>query len=667
MSVGTSVRGRGVVRAATALVAAGVLVVGFPGVASASQPGDPGSASSAHPGARPGDLTASSPGQARLVADAMSGAVEDVSQRAGDSQVFANPDGTWTLTQWGGTQWVQTGTSGDSVADWSPVDLTLTRGADGLVRPAVFDGSLTLAAGGAKTDVILSEAIPGSGVTLKLLWDGSELPAARLDRARATYPDVWPGVDLVVEARPTGFEQYFVLKTRASALAHAADLNLAVGVDGGSVVAEASGGLAVLDGSRKVVAEFPVAYAWDASEDDTHVSPVLQPWSAEAHLPAPLDLSGFPMPAATRQALEDMSRGIQEPKSRAVGVSVSGAAHGSRLNLNLDRTWLADPATVYPVIVDPAASYSTNASYDTYVRSAAPNSNYGTDTETRIGSSDGGATKSRSYFAFDTSGIKNLDVLSAVLVLWNYWSATCSPNYWVAYWTAPASSATTWNNPPAYRSVAGVPAYMASTATKGHTSGTTPYCAQDWATLDISPYAVAWATQADNSQGLFLAAPDETSLPQWKRFYSMEAASGNKPHINYIYNRPPGAPTSVTVDGHALSAPLTLTTAEVANGVTVSAVVTDPDGDQVQALFTVKVGGVTVVDSLPGSTVSSGGTSTATLPYVLGAGVPYSLEVRAKDARLMGDVTAPTATFTGPATTVDDIPATDDTNTGVAS
>jgi hypothetical protein len=116
-----------------------------------------------------------------------------------------------------------------------------------------------------------------------------------------------------------------------------------------------------------------------------------------------------------------------------------------------------------------------------------------------------------------------------------------------------------------------------------------------------------------------------------------------------------------------LSAPLTLTTAEVANGVTVSAVVTDPDGDQVQALFTVKVGGVTVVDSLPGSTVSSGGTSTATLPYVLGAGVPYSLEVRAKDARLMGDVTAPTATFTGPATTVDDIPATDDTNTGVAS
>ena len=53
----------------------------------------------------------------------------------------------------------------------------------------------------------------GSGKTaITWQWQGA-LPTPTVQDNRATYGDVEPGVDLVIEARPTGIEQYFVLMT----------------------------------------------------------------------------------------------------------------------------------------------------------------------------------------------------------------------------------------------------------------------------------------------------------------------------------------------------------------------------------------------------------------------------------------------------------------------
>ncbi|MFM9607047.1 hypothetical protein, partial [Streptomyces turgidiscabies] len=57
----------------------------------------------------------------------------------------------------------------------------------------------------------------GSGEReIALGWQGA-LPAPRLDGPKATYDDVAPGTDLVIEATRTGFEQYLVVADRQAA------------------------------------------------------------------------------------------------------------------------------------------------------------------------------------------------------------------------------------------------------------------------------------------------------------------------------------------------------------------------------------------------------------------------------------------------------------------
>ena len=90
---------------------------------------------------------------------------------------------------------------------------------------------------------------------------------------------------------------------------------------------------------------------------------------------------------------------------------------------------------------------------------------------------------------------------------------------------------------------------------------------------------------------------------------------------------PPGVPTGVTVDGF----PLTQSVAANSTRPTVCATVSDPDGGVVQARFTVKQDGITILDSLAGAdvtvTTTSTGESCATIPYALSAESIYTLEV----------------------------------------
>ncbi|RAS60122.1 hypothetical protein C8D87_11215 [Lentzea atacamensis] len=43
------------------------------------------------------------------------------------------------------------------------------------------------------------------------------LPEPKVDGAKTTYSDVWPGIDLTVEATATGFSQLLVVKTAEAA------------------------------------------------------------------------------------------------------------------------------------------------------------------------------------------------------------------------------------------------------------------------------------------------------------------------------------------------------------------------------------------------------------------------------------------------------------------
>lgn len=129
----------------------------------------------------------------------------------------------------------------------------------------------------------------------------------------------------------------------------------------------------------------------------------------------------------------------------------------------------------------------------------------------------------------------------------------------------------------------------------------------------------------------------------------------------------PGAVSAVTVDGKALS---TDPTSSVARPV-LSATVTSPEPGAVWAIFTVKRGGVVVMDGVAGSpaTVTAGGSgpSSVELPYAITSDGSYTIEVQAFDGHLAGPSLSPPGSFFGPKRVLREIPGSQDTETGAAS
>ncbi|MCB2413571.1 hypothetical protein LGT39_12030 [Demequina sp. TTPB684] len=130
----------------------------------------------------------------------------------------------------------------------------------------------------------------------------------------------------------------------------------------------------------------------------------------------------------------------------------------------------------------------------------------------------------------------------------------------------------------------------------------------------------------------------------------------------------PQAPTAITVDGQALTADVTSSVERPILGATV----TDVDGGEVWAVFTVKQDGLIIMDSVEGtkSTVSPGGSaiSTVELPYAVTSGSRYTVEVRAFDGHLASGVAASDPFgFTGPPRSIREIPGDDDASTGATS
>jgi hypothetical protein len=152
---------------------------------------------------------------AMVSARAQGARVEVESLREETSSTWANPDGTLsTELHLGPIRFKDRGS-------WRDVDLALGE-VDGEVVPRGHAFGLRLAgatkgaAGGAKsageTDLVSVTERGGAGRQVVLGWPGA-LGKPVLSGTRATYVEVQPGVDLVVESRRTGFEQLLVVKT----------------------------------------------------------------------------------------------------------------------------------------------------------------------------------------------------------------------------------------------------------------------------------------------------------------------------------------------------------------------------------------------------------------------------------------------------------------------
>jgi hypothetical protein len=327
--------------------------------------------------------------------------VELLSDRTETSQTFVNPSGTLTLEE--SVVPVRVHLADGS---WTPVNPSLHKLPNGTVAPMAVEAPVAFSGGGTRPMATMTS---GSS-TLTYWWPGS-LPAPRLSGDTATYAEVLPGVDLQLRASTTGFSQLLVVKDAAAAGNPAlGELRFPIRMDGASLSADSTGAISAVDRSGRQLFQAPASSMWDSGS-----------------------------------------------QRAAVQVAISGGV----LDLRPDAAILANPATVFPVTIDPDwvgwtgtqqawAKVSANFPTQTYWNGAndPDTDKHGAVKVGRAPADSGDNTLWRTYFRLDTSRIEGKLINSASFTVSETWSVSCAPKPIELDQTKAINSGTTWNTKP---------------------------------------------------------------------------------------------------------------------------------------------------------------------------------------------------------------------------
>jgi len=556
-------------------------------------------------------LTAPDGVSARAIARLEGKPVEVLGERSETGSVFALPDGTMAVGMGSGPVWVRTGGDGTAAADWAAVDLTLVQGDDGSIRPVAQSANLTLSGGSTPAadataptptptptpTVVPTQAVetvdgdssaavapaatpvelaslsdPASGVTTRVQWHG-ELPEPELTGRRATYRDVRPGIDLVMEATSTGYEQFFVLHDRP-AVGASLELPITVTTEGGTVQASDGGALDVVS-DGKVVTSAGTPLMWDADSDQGRAFPVTEDRPDE--VPGGLGLSPMPDwvagpataggPSVDGAPVPSVGEPRVDPYAEAVQVqrTVDQAAPDSAVvTLAPQDDFLQDPDTTYPVVVDPDMRIYTG--FDTSVVQGYSDDRSGR-AELEVGTYDGGAHIGRAFLTFNVSPLWGKTIYNAGIDLYNYNSWSCQARNWEIWSTAPSGPGTTWANQPAWYQK-----WNSTSETHGYTG-----CGEAWSSTNISALAAAWAGDSRFAEG-YVGIKAENESDNFSHKYFASADTGVVPSIWATYNSVPNPPANLQVSASSTtpaSGTWTQTTTPK-----LSASISDPDPGQ---------------------------------------------------------------------------------------
>ncbi|GAA4163463.1 hypothetical protein GCM10022286_23970 [Gryllotalpicola daejeonensis] len=493
---------------------------------------------------------------AQVDARAQGRQVEVLSERTETSQTFVNPDGSFTSKSTAGIARVRDTSAKDG---WRDVDLTLTTRADGTIAPVSPVNDVVINGGGAgsATSPLVSVADRTGADSVALSWPEGDLPKPKISGDTATYKDVRPGQDLVIQATRTGFEQFLVLKSKPAS-AQEAKLSLPVTSHGLFFTAKKSGGdtsVVVMNKAGKVLGGLGDAVVTDARVD------------AKTGAPEHTDVA---------------DQSVQ---------TVSGK---QALVISPSQEYL-DAAT-YPVTVDPSVSLGSDSA-DTYIDSGFPTTNYNAATLLHVGTYDSGTHVARALVRFDGVPISGTQILAATLNLWAEHSSSCTATPFTIY---PANSAIaypsiTWNNQPAINT--------GNTVTASSAAGSS-CTAAGWVSTNVVTPLQYWATGAATTVGLEVRA-SETSNASYKRFNSANMGS-YIPSLTVTYNRYAGTPTSMSVVGqYTVDSVHYVSTKRP----TLQAMSTDADGDSVTLLFELYNANTFAAANKLGTCTVSGGTS----------------------------------------------------------
>ena len=205
-----------------------------------------------------GPAEAANETSALLTARLQNRRIEVLDQRSETSTVWAHPDGLLTWEESAGPVRVRQGD------DWADVDLTLRKRPDGTIAPVAHPRGLALAGGGigAAAEPTRLAELKQAGGSVDLLWPG-RLPEPEIDGTRATYRAVRPGVDLVVEATRTGFEDFLIARDRRAAEA-LDEVELTVQADGLTVAEQADGSHLLTGEKQRPLGVVAAPRGWDA-------------------------------------------------------------------------------------------------------------------------------------------------------------------------------------------------------------------------------------------------------------------------------------------------------------------------------------------------------------------------------------------------------------------
>jgi RHS repeat-associated protein len=506
------------------------------------------------------------------------------------TKVFANPGGTVTAQVAAGPVRFRDGER------WVDIDLTLKAAADGTVRPVAHPKRLQLSGPKPAGTGPLASLSTGDD-TLHLDWAGA-LPAPTLDGARATYPEVQPGVDLAVEATPAGFEQFLIVKDRAAA-ARVRTLNLPLR-SGKLRFVQDAGGVAINDAAGRRVGRVPTPVGWDAAT-------------------SPEGLRGNERPLQLRAARPG-------GRPRAAGSAEARAAAATdnavELQVTADPAWLDDPATRYPVTLDPAVSLGPI--FDTYVKEGDPVNRAGYN-DLQFG---WGNNLARAFLQWNTSAFAGGRIRSARMNFWNFYSSRCSAERW-ELWSTDAFDANTpmfWHNQPALRHLE-----ASSTETKGLNAS----CADGWVGIDARTFFQRAADAGSPVGYMGLKAGVETAGDNrgWKQFRSSNSAPGQVPHVTVEYDAAPIVSNLTT--SPATSGCVTGEGRPWISSATprLQATVADADTGNVNVTFEwATAGGASIIGSQTITGVASNTAPSVTVPAgAFADGGSYAWRVRATD------------------------------------
>ncbi|WP_215448581.1 LamG-like jellyroll fold domain-containing protein [Streptomyces sp. ATCC 21386] len=435
--------------------------------------------------------------------------VEIAGLRDERSTTVANPDGTFTVTEY--VQPVRTRKNGV----WTEIDTTLVKRDNGTYAPRAAVTAMAFSGGGDRTFAEIEK----DGRAVSLDWPG-KLPEPRIDGSTATYRNVLPGVDLKVTANAEGFSHVLVVKN-AEAAAHPdlATLELPVDTTSVELTESAGGGLTATDsGSGGAVFEAPKPLMWDSS----------------AGTGEPDEVSAAPDGPAAAPG-EDIT-----PPDGATVEDVAVAVDSDSVTLTPDADLLTGDDTVYPVYIDPVFRTANRTGW-TMVSSDSPSDSFwkfGDDEGVGLCPSNvsfrcsSSSDKKRQFFAIPTGAFEGKDIVEAhfaVTLVHSYSDSGREVQLARVNSTGASaiSSRTNWSNQPSSKDTITA---KSPTDTAGSCTSTNQNVR-----FGVTGTVRTAADKGWDTTTFRLKAANESDVSYWKRF------CGNA-HLEVTYNRPPLQP-----------------------------------------------------------------------------------------------------------------------------